>query len=120
MAELSFSKENSTALAEYAVQRIKTEYKVITASQIEKLKEYVPDISEWATYYDASTEDLKLPIHLKYLQNDIEKESINTYGFLPGMFMFSKPYFDVMEATLSKLADAVGQDYTVFHAKTEL
>lgn len=117
---LSFSNENSTRLAEFLIQRLETTHRGIGTSDIKILKEYIPKVTNLAKYYYDATTHAYLSDQLKLFQEDIENEATESYGFMPGMFQYSRPYYEVLDFIFSKLLYNLDPGNSVHHSKVEL
>jgi len=114
----SFSMQNSTSLQDFAINLLQTEYKDLTTADIESLLKHKPKISDLKVYYGLSNlKTVTLSDRLKSFQSLIDEEVIERYGFFPGAFIYSKTYFNLLEAILNR-TKAIDRPHT--SSKVEL
>ena len=82
----AFTKENETKLEAFVLRLLESRGKEIEHSHVGYLTTYIP------------TPNTHLSEELKSFQKDIENEAVKSYGFLHGMFTYSKVYFNVLDA----------------------
>lgn len=95
----TYSKQNSKELAEFVRTLLESKHKDILEKEISILKTQIsiPNNIGSVAYDSDSRLNLNISEKLIVFQNDVEEQAIKAHGFLPGMFTYSKPYFDLLE-----------------------
>lgn len=108
-----FTKENATDMAKYAKQLLNENYNKLNYGHLQNVDLISPLDTKNALEYE--TNSLAQSFIMK-----LETEAIKSYGFPPGLFMYSKAYFGVMENVFPSVVNPFRRRTRDVHPKDEL